>query len=95
MTLTPDEEKAVDRIEEALISGDPGELIQQIYATTEGGAGCCWHIVTDDGNLEAHNVAWCAKLAEQSGHPLCIALGKFLTAMTEESIGQLLDSTRY
>lgn len=38
------------------------------------GAGCCWHIVLDDGNVSDGNVAWCAEIARQEGHPDCLAL---------------------
>jgi hypothetical protein len=33
-------------------------LIRAIYARDDGGAGCCMHVVLDDGNVETGSIRW-------------------------------------
>ena len=59
-------------------------ILRRIYATHL--AGCCWHVVIDDGNLEADYVASCAERARQnaethddgSDHAACVELADAL-----------------
>lgn len=43
-------------------------------------AGCCWHVMLDDGNLDC--VEGCARSATKSGHPECVALVEPLLKMS-------------
>lgn len=46
-------------------------------------AGCCLHIVLDDGNVQDHSVQFCAEKAKQVGHLQCFALANRLLKMTK------------
>ncbi len=45
-------------------------IVQRIYEHT---AGCCLHIVVDDGNIRDCDVASCLEQAKTRGHEDCIA----------------------
>lgn len=53
------------------------------------GVGCCWHITLDDGNLDNHNVAFCAEQARASGHADCIALIELMVHASKTQRGRL------
>lgn len=55
-----------------LTVADVRPYLRQLY--DEHPAGCCLHIVTDDGNLEHGDVEFCMNEAEENGHDLCLAL---------------------
>ncbi len=55
-------------------------LVAALYE--QHSAGCCWHVVLDDGNVNDDHVKWCAKLATELGHPDCVALVGPLAAMS-------------
>lgn len=57
------------------------ELVQSIYV--RHGAGCCMHIVTDDGNIEDGDVQHCLEFAMKRGCPECIALAALLLTIPE------------
>jgi hypothetical protein len=58
-------------------------LRRLIYARPDGGAGCCWHILLDDSNVDDENVNFCVDLAKQRGHDDCIALGYLVVRMSK------------
>lgn len=45
-------------------------------------AGCCAHLVLDDGNVEDHSAQFCLQWALDKGHPDCIELCEALVKMT-------------
>jgi hypothetical protein len=51
------------------VSPQAAEIIQRIYA--HHAAGCCWHVVLDDGNWESIEFCreWALKTDEQRGGP--------------------------
>lgn len=57
-------------------------LVRALYASPEGGAGCCLHIVVDDYNVEDSHVAFCEEYARRQGHDACERLAVLLRAMT-------------
>ena len=62
-------------------------LARAIYH--EHAAGCCAHIVLDDGNLEDKHVGWSLVHAIQKKHPICIAALTSIAALSEEERQQL------
>lgn len=57
-------------------------LVLKLYQTYDGGAGCCLHIVLDDGNVNDSSVDFCIKCAQDEGHPECEALARLLRQMS-------------
>lgn len=55
------------------------DAVKRIYA--EHSAGCCWHIVLDDGNVEPSSIDLCFKTALEEKHKDCIAVGLCLRAL--------------
>lgn len=58
-------------------------LIRALYR--RHGAGCCWHVVTDDGNYDC--VSWCVARIEDEGcyeapATECLELAKLLPLMS-------------
>jgi hypothetical protein len=47
-------------------------LARMIYE--RHGAGCCWHIVLDDQNIDDDDVEFCAGEAAANAHKDCVAL---------------------
>ena len=45
-------------------------------------AGCCAHIVTDDGNVAQAHADFCLDQARLNGHADCLALCEALVLMT-------------
>mgnify|MGYP007099593035 FL=1 len=45
-------------------------------------AGCCWHILADDGNVRRKDVAFCVKDARTHGHPACLAVIEPMLALS-------------
>lgn len=68
-----------------------GLLIAKLYASPEGAAGCCLHVVTDDGNYE------CAQFvldeARRAGHPLCIEIAEKMTRTKRSAIARACRKT--
>jgi hypothetical protein len=62
-------------------------LVRALYQ--RHGAGCCWHCVLDDMNLDRYFVESAAKRAEAEGHPDCVALIKPLLAMSRTQLKKL------
>lgn len=58
-------------------------LVQALYATDGGGAGCCLHIVLDDSNIEDGSVEFCIGWAQKHSHPDCEKLGRLLLQMSK------------
>jgi hypothetical protein len=56
-------------------------LVQTVYARNE--AGCCLHILLDDGNIKDNHAEFCLKYAREHGHADCIALAEKLVLMTQ------------
>ncbi len=48
-----------------------------------GGAGCCWHAVLDDGNLDTQHIELSIKYATEHGHAACIAIGPIVLRMSK------------
>ncbi len=55
-------------------------LVNRIYESS--GAGCCLHVVLDDGNLENESVMWSKNHAITQQHELCIRVGRLLRRMS-------------
>jgi hypothetical protein len=58
-------------------------LANAVYARPGGGAGCCLHIVLDDGNIQDDHVAFCLNKARERGHLECIACAEKLLLMSK------------
>lgn len=78
---------------------DVAPLVRALYRRHS--AGCCWHIVLDDGNYDS--VAWCVEYIEKNGgcqdsdHPgatECLELAKLLPLMSRTQLRKLARSRR-
>lgn len=58
------------------------EMIRDIYDGPDGGAGCCLHILTDDGNYGRANAEFCLNYALEAGHDECAAVALALVRAT-------------
>lgn len=58
--------------------------IRKIYDSEDGGAGCCLHVLTDDGNFDSAD--WCMKRAHERGHTFCEETALMLTKMTPSQV---------
>lgn len=56
-------------------------ILREIYG--RHCAGCCCHIVTDDGNYEQEHADWCLQYAREKQHTDCIAALEMLVQMTD------------
>lgn len=56
--------------------------VQALYA--RHAAGCCLHVVLDDGNCSDASVGFCIGQAELQGHADCLALAHTLRSMSQE-----------
>ena len=56
-------------------------LVQALYR--RHAAGCCLHIVLDDGNVKDDSVRFCQKTAAERHHPRCLSLADILLAMSK------------
>lgn len=45
-------------------------------------AGCCLHILTDDGNCEQDDADYCLQRARETDHADCIAAAELIVQMT-------------
>ena len=68
-------------------------LIVAVYESPAGGAGCCLHVVTDDGNWESAQWALEDWLSEQEArepgaHARCRAALEMMVQMTESQIAR-------
>jgi hypothetical protein len=54
--------------------------VRALYARS--GAGCCLHIVLDDGNVEDSSVDFCVRYAQEQGHLACEKLARTLRMMS-------------
>jgi hypothetical protein len=57
--------------------------VRALYASPGGGAGCCLHVVLEDGNVENHSVEFSIEWAERHGHGSCAALARALRSMSK------------
>ena len=55
-------------------------LISAVYARPDGGAGCCLHVLFDDGNYDC--AEFCLEYAAEHGHKECIACAEMAAKMT-------------
>lgn len=62
--------------------------MQQLYRRHS--AGCCWHIVLDDGNVDEDTALWCCEYIADGGadgdamrHDECVALAGLLPLMSK------------
>jgi len=55
-------------------------LVRKVY--DQHGAGCCLHVVVDDGNWQQCFADSCLEWARENGHPDCIAAAEMLAQMT-------------
>ena len=55
-------------------------LAKRVYATHC--AGCCLHIVLDDGNIDGDHVDYCIECAQNHGHSDCLLLAQMLRLMS-------------
>jgi hypothetical protein len=58
-------------------------FVRAVYSQTNGGAGCCLHIVLDDNNVDDHFVESCIKWADERGHELCAKTARMLRSMSK------------
>lgn len=58
-------------------------LVKALYATREGGVGCCLHIVLDDNNVDDSSVQFCLDWARSHKHPKCAEIALLLLAMSK------------
>ena len=56
-------------------------LVRAIYS--RHAAGCCLHILTDDGNVKQIDVDFCLTRARQAGHPDCQRAAELLAQMSQ------------
>jgi hypothetical protein len=68
-------------------------LAQAVYR--RHAAGCCAHIITDDGNVEQDHADWTLTYAREKGHPDCIALCEVLARMSQTQRQKLYASRTY
>jgi hypothetical protein len=59
-------------------------LIKAVYE--DHCAGCCLHIVTDDGNYGPSNIEYVLNRALRESHPICIEAAKMMSLMTVSQI---------
>ena len=64
-------------------------LIRELYGTYNGGAGCCCHVMLDDGNYDCAN--FCLEYAQEQaaqekGHDLCVRIAVMCTKMSPTQI---------
>jgi hypothetical protein len=64
-------------------------MIDQLY--NRHSAGCCLHIVTDDGNIADNHVRFCVEYAVKEGHPSCEELAKLFLSMTIRQRAETMD----
>ena len=57
-------------------------------------AGCCLHIVLDDGNVDTSSVEFCVNYATKEGHPDCLYLANLLLQMSRTQRLKLANSDR-
>lgn len=57
------------------------DLLDRIYA--RHAAGCCLHIVTDDGNVRDSDIAFCLNVAREHGHADCIEAAELLATFSK------------
>jgi hypothetical protein len=69
-------------------------LVRELYAQPGGGAGCCLHIVLDDGNVHDDNVGFCIERADEVGHERCLKLARTLLLMSRTQRLKLYRSAR-
>ncbi len=72
---------------------DLAPLIAAVYASENGGAGCCLHVVTDDGNWDS--VDFVLGYAREQGHPACIKAAEMMSQMTESQISRATSRALY
>ena len=65
------------------------KLIDDLY--DRHAVGCCFHIVTDDGNVEDRHVHLCTRIATDKNCSGCLELAHVLVLMTEESRAKALN----
>lgn len=69
-------------------------LAREIYA--KSGAGCCWHIAMDDGNVGDDDVEFCVKYAERNEGcrtpKACHELGPMMRRASRTQRTKLYDS---
>lgn len=58
-------------------------LVRALYARPGGEAGCCLHVVLDDGNVKDDQVRFCLDEAGRKGHPDCAELASKLLEMSK------------
>lgn len=61
--------------------------VRAVYARHR--AGCCLHIVTDDGNVEQSDAEYCLAAAREAGHADCLAAAELLVRMSSTQRGKL------
>lgn len=52
-------------------------------------AGCCLHVMLDDGNTGDSTAQFCLDYATEKGHEECIALARLLVRMSPTQRGKL------
>jgi hypothetical protein len=62
-------------------------LVKALYARNS--AGCCLHIVLDDGNVRDSDVDCCIESARKKGHADCETLALLLRKMSRTQRGRL------
>jgi len=66
-------------------------IVRRIYA--RHAAGCCWHVVLDDGNYAS--AKFCIEFARKEGHPDCCALADLVErGVTQSQLAKLARNHR-
>jgi hypothetical protein len=68
-------------------------LIRAVYARENGGAGCCLHVVTDDGNYGSVDFVW--QEAVKARHSECIVAAAMMSLMTYSQIKRATRAALY
>lgn len=68
--------------------------VRALYAREGGGAGCCLHILLDDGNVRQGDADFCYGVAVGREHQDCAELAKLLQRMSPTQRMRLYASPR-
>lgn len=65
------------------------KLLREVYK--DSAAGCCWHILADDGNIERGHVRFCVAECLKHDHPHCRAVMGPMSRLTYTQRAEVYD----
>ena len=65
-------------------------LVAKVYDTHA--AGCCLHLITDDGNLRDSDIAFCIQDAKDHNHPICLTAALAIAQLSRTQRNKLYKS---